>query len=830
MKKNYVFFFLHLFFFSNSSIAQSQFQNLTSSVSQFSEKYPWEKVYLHTDKPHYSLNDTIWIKAYALMESDENQTEISPSVPLYVELFMAGKKDPVEQIIINVFDNKGFGDIVIPRNIGEGFYTLRAYTNWMRNFGEDVFFHKDIWIGDIKDAGLSPMAGPSGSKVDFFPEGGDLVAGLESKVAFKAVDGFGKGDDVIGYLLNSKKDTLFRFESEYLGMGKFTLIPRNGEKYTAWIKMAGMDWHMVPLPEVKEIGLVMRILEEDDEHLRIGIQHNYPKDIKIHILGLFQDQTVFNHLKETNNHSAIISVPKDDFDPGLVQFTVFDESWKPLAERLVYMHQFALGSASFKTEKDTYSPKEMVRMEIEILDEFGFPVQGDFSLAVTDGYQVVQLPNTTNIHNYFHLGNELRGEVEMPAYYFDPENENAVPHLDNLLLTQGWRRFSWDRLANLNEEPEYGIEDGLKVEGIVKTLASKEIKEPQQITMIINSFFEMPLVVEGLTDEKGNFQFDGLAFTDSVWVFAQAFTEKEKRSGEVKQLKYNEIELTQPKKPELSNRPILGYQRQDDWLGPDDYLVHVGQAHSMMEQFILGREIQLAEVTVQAKRQDKIPDKRAVLYGNAPESSVEVTREHYMYANVFQLIRGRFAGVNVVGDVFDFANPPRVLVRGGTISGPGSGNAPVVGAQIWIDGQPSTASLAITIPMTNIERVDMLKSLARSAMVGGPLVNILTRDGNPNRTFVDDPRFGMGNAVMLAKGFAPYREFYVPSLEYDSGAPIFRDYRSTIYWNPNIITGLDGKAYIEFPLTEGNPEINFVLEGLSVKKHPYFATYTMKVQ
>jgi hypothetical protein len=827
--------FIILFFLGISLIgqtfAQDPINKLNKDFKQYSNNFPWEKIYLHTDKPHYSLNDTIWFKAYGIMDSDGEFPEKTKSVPLYVDLFRAGEKKPVEQVIVQIFEGKGFGDIIIPRNVEPGVYTLRAYTNWMRNFGEEAFFHKDMWIGDIRETQSGNLTLPSESKVAFFPEGGDLVAGLKSKVAFKALDDGGRGTDMLGYLLDSKGDSLFRFESAHLGMGTFELEPVKGEKYAALVKTAGKDWMKIPLPDVKESGMVFRVIEgEEDNKLVFQVHHNFPEETDLHLLGLSQGNPVFSQAFETKNKSAELILSRDDFNPGIVQFTLFDGKGNPLAERLVYMHQFALGSTNFMTEKNTYRPKEMVRMEIEVLDEFGIPVQGDFSLSVTDGYQVMFQPDASNIHSHFLLGSDLKGDIEMPSYYFNPKNKNAALHLDNLLLTQGWRRFSWDKLAMLDLKPKFQFEEGLSLVGLVRELGGKEIKEPRNITMIINSFFEMPIVVEGETDPKGNFKLSNLDFTDSVWVYAQAFLEKEKKSGEIKQLKYNEIELIDAERPLLPDRAVIGVKKEDDWYGPDDYLVQVGLARNMMEQFLLGREIELAEVTVQAKRQDKIPDTRAVLYGNAPEASVEVTREHYMYINVFQLIRGRFAGVNVEGDVFDFANPPTVLVRGGTISGPSSGNGIRVSAQIWIDGQPSSAAMAITIPLTNIERVDLLKSLARSAMIGGPTVNILTRDGNPNRTFVDDPRFGMGNAVMLSKGYAPYREFYVPPTEYDSGAPIYMDFRSTIYWNPRIETGLDGKAFVEFPLTEGNPEINIVLEGLSDKNQPHFATFSMKVQ
>jgi hypothetical protein len=438
----------------------------------------------------------------------------------------------------------------------------------------------------------------------------------------------------------------------------------------------------------------------------------------------------------------------------------------------------------------------------------------------------MHIENSQNIYSYLQLSSEVKGEIEEPYYYFNPENKNAEKYLNNLLLTQGWRRFSWEHLAKLKEEPRYAFEDGLSLSGKVLRANEKSIGEPHNLTLMIDHRFGIPFVHEGMTDATGNFSFVGLDYQDSVSIYLQAFLPREKKSSPPKEVKNNEVEIWIPEKPKTERSKYIGFPDEDRFIDFDDYMVTVKEAKNLMEQFVLSREIELGEVTVRGRRSSLIPDNRALQYNNNPEMSLVVTEEYYNFQNIFQLLRGRFPGVNVAGDVFSINPPPVVLMRGGAISGSG-----LVGATFFLDGNPAQLALIATLPVAEIERIDLLRSLNRAAVYGadgaGGVVNVLTKSGNPNRDFSDEPT--RGNATLESKGYAPVREFYTPSAIPDFNAPIALDYRSTIFWEPNIITDERGKATLEFPLSEGNPEIRVNLEGLSKTGEPLRATYQFKV-
>ena len=827
LKKKLILFVALAFLPMAFSFAQSQMDRLVENIEAYHQTYPFEKVYLHTDKPHYFLNDTIWIKAYGLMDVKEENPVKTPSVPLYVELLQNRALPYVSRIIIKLEDGLGQGDFVLPRDLKPGVYTLRAYTEWMLNFGEQVFFEKNLWVGELGDGWTFVDRQPE-LNLNFFPEGGYLVKGMPSKIGFKATDALGKGTDVYGYILNSLQDTVHRFESTHMGMGSLEFTPQPEQKYDVWAKSSDTSWKKLGLSAVQDEGVVLRIDPNwQGSKAKINIQHNYrfpPQGL--HLLVQSRGKIIEHKLFDGNVKSHEWIIDQDDYLPGVYTFTLMDEETRLLAERLAYFLPFAQGSAVFRTEKDSYRPKEKVRMDIEVMDEFGAPVVGNFSVAVTDAFQVMHLENTEAITSYLNLVSELKGQIESPGYYFNEENPNAAVYLDNLMLTQGWRRFNWENLAKMNDAPQYRVEPGLTISGRVFRTNEQPVDEVQQLTMLVKHFYGGPIVYEGETDSLGYFTFLGMDYQDTVGIFLQAHVERERRSGKKREVKRNDVEIFKKEIPEPRMANIIGLPEGDQYRDFDDYIVTVKEARDLMEQFRMGRDLELGEVTVRGRRSQMIPDNRAIQYNNNPELSMVVTEEYYSFQNVYQLIRGRFPGVNVAGNTFDFVNPPVILMRGGQIGGRG-----LQGARIFIDGMPVDPMWAMNLPVAEIERIDILRSLSRSAVFGsegaGGVVNILTKGGNPNRDWSEVDV--LGNATAVSQGYVPIREFYTPPEVPDINSPFALDFRSTIYWQPMLQTDPRGKAFIEFRLTEGNPDVRVSLEGISNKGEPVQAHYTFKV-
>src|SRR6185369_11103878 len=127
------------------------------------------------------------------------------------------------------------GSFYLPSSINSGNYVIRAYTNWMKNFDPDFYFEKNVTIvNSLKTLGTRSDTAVA-YQVRFFPEGGNLVRNIESKVAFRVTNQFAKGINFSGMLITENNDTVLSFRPGKFGMGNFTFTPSGNHTYKAVI-------------------------------------------------------------------------------------------------------------------------------------------------------------------------------------------------------------------------------------------------------------------------------------------------------------------------------------------------------------------------------------------------------------------------------------------------------------------------------------------------------------------------------------------------------------------------------------------------------------------
>ncbi len=820
---------------SINALAQVRLNEIPEIIDEFVYQHPSEKVYLHLDKPHYFPNDTIWFKAYAVPA--RYYTGGALSLPLYVELINLDNGDLIERKIFRLQNGLANGEFALPDSIQCGNVNIRAYTQWMRNYGEQSFYTKDLMVCE---RGYFPERSAKDSlsfDIQFFPEGGHLIAGIENRVAFKAIGSDGKGIRVEGFIRASKENQKINFETEYLGMGIFTIKPQLDIRYEVYVKRPE-DHNYLPFefPNVKAYGYQMRIENNiKNNMLYVLIQQNIPTESlpeKMLLLATDDGLVTIKSIFEPLPHGKQMAIPKDKLAPGILVFSLMNEAGIILCERLVYNHPFKQAAIDIKSDQITYKKRDSVQLEIAVLNERLENIPGQLSIAVTDAGQVQHVADAANIVSYLQLLSQIKGPVEKPGYYFNPENPHAEQHLDLLLLTQGWRKYKWHDAITENEpEFEHLMELGLTVAGQIRKPNGNTVEERHLITMIINQMNQMPDFYEGESDRNGFFAFGEMYFEQYVEIFIQAYTKKEKkRKGADKIVKNNVVEPTPQNFPEIVARyPLLDYSPGSQILENDEYIIEVDKAIDFKEQYLYNYEIMLDEISITARKQDVVLDTRALQYGGNPTYRFEVTPQFYSYQNVFHLLRGRYAGVTVVGDVFGGINTPSVFMRGMNSSLTIGG-----GAQFLIDGQPAMPQSVMTMPIAEIEKIDILRGLARNAVFGaegsGGTINILTKQGNPNFKHSHDPRLNRGNASFVAQGYSMPKAFYVPKFNADLPEVLQTDYRSTIYWNPFVQTDLTGKASVTFPLTDGKTDVKVIIEGLGENNEPLYGEVLLKVR
>ncbi len=409
---------------------------------------PFEKVYLHTDQRVYEPGDMIWFRAY--VTDDYNRPKYGLENKLRVQLL-----DPQGELLVelnlNVLPDELANCIPIPNDAEEGIYTLRAATPWLFNFGQDAFFEQKIWVQTLDELAEpiveETLPAPAKIQAQFFPEGGDLVADFKQKVAFKISDSQGKSLAARGTLFNSQQQPLLTFESFHRGMGAFNFTPQKGERYT--IRMAGFqDTFFLPIPRSDELALRIELPTPDS--LSVVIWKRIPGTAQL--LLRCKDSIVWQQKSMVLAGETKLSIPIPQLPIGIAQVLLLDEVGRPFAERLVFLHQARRARVELKTQQE-YQPGEEVKIDIEARDEYGNPLDGLFSLAVVnDQYWSLADVQSDNILSRLLLSAELKGKIEAPAFYFTLNEQKASAALDLVMLTHGWRKFSWKEIRNIDPQ------------------------------------------------------------------------------------------------------------------------------------------------------------------------------------------------------------------------------------------------------------------------------------------------------------------------------------------------------------------------------------------
>jgi hypothetical protein len=772
-------------------------KKLVSQLEKYHQTYPQEKAYLHTDKPYYVAGETLWFKAY-LVEALTNRPD-TVSVPLYVDLIdnVAGKI--INQRIIKLSGGFGHGDFTLPDSLQAGVYRLRAYTNWMRNMDESLFYTKDFQVYSTKQQDIVERLNAEIIDFNFFAEGGNLIAGFESRIAFKATDVTGKGLDVSGEIISSTVDTVQGFKSIHQGMGFVNFKPESGKSYRAVVKYQNIYTKTFALPEIKSQGISMIVDNTSNKNnIRIILNSNLP-DNEMLIIGQSKGTAFYAGRIPADKKNAFLTIPRDKFPPGVAQFTVFDEQFRPHCERVVFIQPTQELIFNLKTDKATYKTREKTNLDIEVKDNMGNPIEGNFSLSVSDENQIKGMGEAENIMTNMLLSSDLKGNIENPAYYFDKTKPNAAYHLDILMMTQGWRRFKWQDVLQENFKPTtFLLERGLTITGQVSQLNGKPFDKKINLTTIIGKDSTRQFLMSEL-EKDGLFQLYGLDFKDSTEVTIQAMIGEENAKSN--------ISFTPWAFPKTAIINKTVGEVEVNYQNLADYLKYTKEGLAWQKKLLLDKNTMLSEVAVKAKKIVKPPlTDRRVLYARA-EATVKGDASPSAL-NVFELLKGRVAGVMVGGD----RNNPTLAMRGASSFG-------LDGNPIYlIDGVPSTKGMVLSIDINLVDRVEIVRSLAGGVMYGDQARNGIVSVFTKNGTFDDKPDKNEeveGIATTKLMGYYTTKEFYTP--KYDQNLPqnIRPDYRSTVYWSPMINTNKEGKARISYFNTDAQTNMKIHIEGIT---------------
>ena len=806
-------------------------KSLKKKLTEYNAHAPEDRVYLQLDKPFYSPGDDIWFSAYirdGLTLKASNKSDI-----IHIEL-LTPKGTVEKRINIIAKNGKAAGDFMIDKEALGGLYKIRAYTNWMKNEGNENYFEKDLQVQDVilpnlkmkldfekkafgagdeviaklelntnenkpladqkikivanlngqkliekaevtdengmryikfnlpkelktNDGLLNIMIDYNGStesisrsipiilnKVDFtmFPEGGDLVCGLDNNVAFTALNEFGKPADVEGVVLTEKGSKVATFSSFHQGMGAFKFNPQAGENYSVKITKPEGITQTFKLPGALERGYVLNV---DNSKLgEVAVNIATTETEKLAVVAQVRGKLYYSTLIDAKPGSNKFIFSTDEFPIGVSQITLFDSKGIARAERLAFVNKHKQLSITVETEKEKYLPREKVKMMLTVKDERGLPMPANLSMSVVND-QLLSFADdkSGNILSQLLLQQDLKQKVEEPAFYFNAKEPKADKALDYVMMTSGWRRFGWEKLMEeelpaINYLGERALIGGMIYNGEdSKPMAGVKIK--------------IPGGTEYESDSDGKFLLKRVDLTSPVSLMfnSEGFYQQSQYLQD-----YNQ------------NLVLYMYKKNYNYYG---YSGGGGKHRSKSAKMGAGSGIDFEDAQIPAANMGGMVNEKApVLADVLANKGVKEPEEEFQPLKKEEQKFKRIEGKKAARDQ----------------SKEGEKNQKDIPADSNLDAKVVSQSVA---------------------------------DRRFGKKAGDDMDEGENGRLLNGQAIQTYyraRQYYAPNYEKQENVELRTDFRNTIYWNPNIEVGYSGKKTIEFYTSDDITSFRTTIEGI----------------
>jgi hypothetical protein len=739
-------------------------QSLDSSLSAYNNKYPQEKIHIHFDKDTYLPGETIWMKAYLL--SDGRPSTVSKN--LYFDWTDADGRLFLHSVA-PITEGGASSFFKIPSWVKNGVMHVKVYTEWMLNFDNAYLFNKDIPVL-MPAEGAIPAPEKLQTTISFFPEGGDLINGVTSILAFEALNQHNKPSSVNGFIKSAKNNIIDSFHTTYNGMGTILFKPIAGEHYMAYWNDETGELHITPLPDAKANGLVLQVdpYNNDQLHYKLEKSADASKLFKIIVVGTINQKVVYRNSLNLVNNVAEANINAAGFPCGVLQLTAFDGDMSPLAERIVFINnQKAYAKIQMKKESVSLNKRSRNEISVEIPDS----MVTNLSISVTDaglGYD-----SSNNIYSDLLIAGDLKGVIpDAASFLSNPANANE--HLNLLLLTHGWRKFNWETVVSgVFPELKYPRDAGfLSIKGEIKN--GMKLDNQDSMALLLVSRDRKKNLLKLPVNEDGKFGQNGLFFYDSVQVVY--------RFNHVAKLNNNsQISLYSDLLPALT--PAKADEPSFSWMKVPDVI---------LEKEMNGSLIEVHDNSTPSPAMSYVVTPQMDSIGKNSESTA-----HYLNTMFVDLRFPATLKENApVGDgrlaaykVNSFAVRSNVNVT--------------------LDGTPVAMD---DLKSVNMKEVLFIKFLPKTNQKGLPTLAITSRQALDQANILDNKT---GFAVI--KGYTPVREFY--QQKYDENKTDdyeATDFRSTLYWNPKLrLDKSHRKMSFVFYNNDISNKFRIVVEGMN---------------
>ena len=663
---------------------------------------------------------------------------------------------------------------------------------------------------------FSLKSAASSADVQFFPEGGNLINGLETKVAVKAVQSNGLGADFTATLTDNSGVAAGSFTSQHAGMGMFNLTAQAGKNYKVNIDFKDGSKGSYDLPKAQDSGLTLAVNYSDTSKVVLSLLAD-PSYLAGHLNNIYylvgKSGQIICYAAQTSLKSAVFtaSIASSKFPTGIAQFTLLTSTGQPLSERVVFIRHRDQLDLTINSDKKTYAPRQKIELSVQAKNS-SVPAEADLSISVIDETKVPVDENTeTTILSHLLLTSDLKGYIENPNYYFNQVSAKKIADLDLLMLTQGYRRFIYqETLADKTPNVAFLPEEGLEITGMLRTLNGMPFKGGR-VTIQIPSRY---ITKEVISDTQGKFKFTDLVFTDLTEMVVHARNNVNSRNLMI--TTDGSIVSALDKNP---NYPDEKLNIETTML---DYLQN---AKKILETSRVLEEVVITEKAVKTPSYKDYP----VLTELSAMDSRAIPAERVNDCNSMIICLQSMA----LGTTYD-PKENRFYVSREYNTG---GRIPMA---IYVWGIPQETGYLLNIKPSDIASVEVflkddLGLIDRANDTRGVIVvNMKEESPKPqgiktNMEQLKDilPQPSVVKTSMY--GYSVSKQFYSP--KYTAGNNVFGpDLRSTIYWNPRLSSDNTGKATAEFYSADARGSYRAIVEGIDKDGHIGYSVYRFKVE
>ena len=753
--------------------------------NRYARQLPQQKIHLHFDNTVYTPGQTIWYKAYLFAGTEP----AGFSKNIYVDWYDDKGKYFTRTVspIVNASAN---ASLTIPANYSGKKLDAVAYTQWMLNFDTAFLYHRTL---TVTQPGKKEKITHAVSKtaLTFFPEGGDMVQGILSTIAFKATDQAGYPVAVHGIIRNKAGEEMAEFNSRHDGMGIVKFIPDAADSYTAEWKDMDAKTYKTLLPTAKQNGIMLSIGKgfADRPFIIQRTQEVSEALKKLYLVVQSQGQIVFRaNVNLTEKTQVNGKLPASQFPSGISQVTLFDINWQPVAERIVFVNneEYSM-DATMQFDTVNLSKRGKNVFQITVNDT----IPATWSLAVTDdnfGYS----PDNSIITDFL-LSSDIKGYVHNPSYYFSSTEDSVAGHMDLVMLTNGWRRFKWADVLNARKPNiTFPVDTNyLSIKGKIEGVSNTVLAKAKMVNLVLLSRDSSKQYLFLPVTPEGDFESNNLLLFDTVKVYFKL--NKAPLNSKAKMGLLSNLLQADTSKMIL----VLDPQLMDPFLAGQELPDSV---KNQLAAFMKKNTLQ--EVTVYAKTKTKIEemddqytsgmfkgdDSYQFDIANNPTAGQSTSVYHYLQSRVAGL-RIQLPGINSV-----------------SLSWQG---APTI---VFLDEFEITDPTTIfNISMNDVAYIKVFRPPFWGGFLGGAggAIAVYTKKGS-------DLTKGMkGLENISIAGYTVTKEFYSPDYSLSNDQSLL-DTRRTLLWKSNIITDAQTKKInIVFYNNDVTHNFRVVLEGMN---------------